>query len=94
MSWTIKNACIVVRRIEPICSRYGLLVGIYGSVARGENGRDLDLMLCPKCCHYNITACVNAIAKEFSGQLSECYHGFNEDRCLHLPDTGNRCSGY
>lgn len=45
MSWTISEAVHAFERIQDALDTPGYLVGIYGSVARGKLGNDLDLVV-------------------------------------------------
>jgi hypothetical protein len=87
--WTIQQAMEFAAAAEPTVSACGFLLSLYGSTMRRGHGRDLDVILVPKCSIAHPDDVLRAICGRFSAVLVGTQErSMFADKCalLHLPD--------
>lgn len=86
--WTIQEAITFAAEAEATCSTAGFLLSLYGSTVRRGHGRDLDIILVPKCAIADADAVLRALCWRFNADvIGTPEPSMYADRCalLHLP---------
>lgn len=69
-TWTLEKAGQLAAELEPVVSRHGWLLSIYGSVLRKGTGNDLDIILAQKLTMANPADVLNAICQRIDARFT------------------------